>query len=92
MLPPAEQEDIKDDFLKVLLSGSDSVSDSPLWSPSPSDSGISEDPPSDHMDSPQRPETPPGEPHYVSPEPQTKAALETNFSIDLSEYSCTQEI
>uniref|UniRef100_A0A8C9YUM1 cAMP responsive element binding protein 3-like 3a n=1 Tax=Sander lucioperca TaxID=283035 RepID=A0A8C9YUM1_SANLU len=51
MLQPAEQAD--DDFLNALLSGSDSVSGSPLWSPSPSDSGISEDPPSDQMDSPQ---------------------------------------
>ncbi|XP_071388338.1 cyclic AMP-responsive element-binding protein 3-like protein 3-A [Centroberyx affinis] len=82
MLQPAAQAD--SDFLNALLSGSDSVSGSPLWSPSPSDSGISEDPPSDHMDSPQRPESPPGEPQYFSPQPQTKAALEANFSIDIN--------
>uniref|UniRef100_A0A3B5LKK0 BZIP domain-containing protein n=1 Tax=Xiphophorus couchianus TaxID=32473 RepID=A0A3B5LKK0_9TELE len=52
MPQPAEQADA--DFLNALLSGSDSVSASPLWSPSPSDSGISEDPPSDQMDSPQQ--------------------------------------
>lgn len=82
MLQPAEQAD--DDFLNALLSGNDSVSGSPLWSPSPSDSGISEDPPSDQMDSPQRPESPPGDTHYLGPRPQTKAALEANVSIDLN--------
>ncbi|XP_071343620.1 cyclic AMP-responsive element-binding protein 3-like protein 3-A isoform X2 [Trachinotus anak] len=82
MLPPPEQAD--DDFLNALLSGSDSVSGSPLWSPSPSDSGISEDPPSDQMDSPQRPESPPGDAQYFSKRPQTKADLEANISIDLN--------
>uniref|UniRef100_A0A667WN76 cAMP responsive element binding protein 3-like 3a n=1 Tax=Myripristis murdjan TaxID=586833 RepID=A0A667WN76_9TELE len=88
MLLPAEQAD--NDFLNALLSAGDSVSGSPLWSPSPSDSGISEDPPSDQMDSPQRPESPPEEAQYFSPQPQTKAALESNFSIDLSEAAVTQ--
>lgn len=83
MLLPAEQAD--NDFLNALLSAGDSVSGSPLWSPSPSDSGISEDPPSDQMDSPQRPESLPEEAQYFSPQPQTKEALESNFSIDLSE-------
>lgn len=82
MLQPDEQAD--DDFLNALLSGNDSVSGSPLWSPSPSDSGISEDPPSDQMDSPQRPESPPGDTPYFGPSPQTKAALEAKVSIDLS--------
>ncbi|XP_018522838.1 LOW QUALITY PROTEIN: cyclic AMP-responsive element-binding protein 3-like protein 3-A [Lates calcarifer] len=82
MLQPPGQAD--DDFLNALLSGSDSVSGSPLWSPSPSDSGISEDPPSDQMDSPQRPESPPGDAQYFSKRPQTKAALEANISIDLN--------
>ncbi|KAG7239025.1 hypothetical protein INR49_030290 [Caranx melampygus] len=82
MLPPPEQAD--DDFLYALLSGSDSVSGSPVWSPSPSDSGISEDPTSDHMDSPQRSESPPGDTEYISKRPQTKAALEANVSIDLN--------
>ncbi|XP_056234934.1 cyclic AMP-responsive element-binding protein 3-like protein 3-A [Seriola aureovittata] len=84
MLPPPEQAD--DDFLNALLSGSDSVSGSPLWSPSPSDSGISEDPTSDQMDSPQRPESPPGDAQYFSKRPQTKAALEANVSIDLNDW------
>lgn len=83
MLQPAEQAD--NDFLNALLSGSDSVSGSPLWSPSPSDSGISEDPPSDQMDSPQRPESPPGDAQYLCTKPQTKADLEANVSIDLGE-------
>ncbi|XP_072245850.1 cyclic AMP-responsive element-binding protein 3-like protein 3-A [Leuresthes tenuis] len=76
MLQPAEQTD--DDFLNALLSGSDSVSTSPLWSPSHSDSGISEDPPSDQMDSPQRPESPPEDTYFGTIRPQTKAALETS--------------
>lgn len=82
MLQPPEQAD--DDFLNALLSGSDSVSGSPLWSPSHSDSGISEDPPSDQMDSPQRPESPPGDTHYFGPGLQTKAALEANASIGIN--------
>ena len=73
------------DFLRALLSGSDSVSGSPLWSPSPSDSGISEDPPSDQMDSPQRPESPPEDAQCFGTRPQIKADLETDVSIDLSE-------
>ncbi|XP_070817713.1 cyclic AMP-responsive element-binding protein 3-like protein 3-A [Chaetodon trifascialis] len=82
LLQPAEQAE--DDFLNALLTGSDSVSGSPLWSPSPSDSGISEDPPSDQMDSPQRPESPPGDAQYFGTGPQTKAALEANVSINLN--------
>uniref|UniRef100_A0A3B5BLB7 Cyclic AMP-responsive element-binding protein 3-like protein 3-B n=1 Tax=Stegastes partitus TaxID=144197 RepID=A0A3B5BLB7_9TELE len=82
MLQPDEQAD--DYFLNALLSGSESVSASPLWSPSPSDSGISEDPPSDQMDSPQRPESPPGDTQYLGTKAPTKAALEANVSIDLS--------
>ncbi|XP_029285906.1 cyclic AMP-responsive element-binding protein 3-like protein 3-A [Cottoperca gobio] len=82
MLQPAEQAD--DDFINALLSGKDSVSDSPLWSPSPSDSGISEDPPSDQMDSPQRPESPPGDAQYFVTRPQTKADLEAIVTIDLN--------
>ncbi|XP_034529049.1 cyclic AMP-responsive element-binding protein 3-like protein 3-A [Notolabrus celidotus] len=81
MQQPSEQAD--DDFLNALLSGSESVTGSPLWSPSPSDSGISEDPPSDQMDSPQRPESPPEEAQYFS-RPQTKASLESNVSVDLN--------
>lgn len=88
MLRPAEQQ--SEDFLNALLSGSDSVSGSPLWSPSPSDSGISEDPHSDQMDSPQRPESPPMEPHFIPSQPQTKATLDANFSIDISKTKLAQ--
>lgn len=78
MLQPSDQAN--DDFLTALLSGSDSVSGSPLWSPSHSDSGISEDPHSDHMDSPLRPESPPGgdTQHYISGI-QNKSALEARI-------------
>lgn len=83
MPQPAEQAD--NDFLNALLSGSDSVSASPLWSPSPSDSGISEDPQSDQMDSPQRPESPP-DAHFFGAGLQAKAALEANVSSDPSNF------
>ncbi|XP_029470108.1 cyclic AMP-responsive element-binding protein 3-like protein 3 isoform X2 [Rhinatrema bivittatum] len=42
-----------EDFLCSFLTSGDSVPDSPLWSPGASDSGISEDPHSDQLDSPQ---------------------------------------
>ncbi|XP_029768147.1 cyclic AMP-responsive element-binding protein 3-like protein 3 [Terrapene carolina triunguis] len=45
-----------EDFLCSILGSGDSGSDSPIWSPAASDSGISEDPNSDQLDSPQ---------HYV---------------------------
>ncbi|XP_034036141.1 cyclic AMP-responsive element-binding protein 3-like protein 3-A [Thalassophryne amazonica] len=80
MLQAPEQPD--DDFLNVLLSGRDSVPGSPLWSPSPSDSGISEDPPSDQMDSPQRPGSPPAEAQYFGSKMQTNASLQTNVSMN----------
>ncbi|XP_027657169.2 cyclic AMP-responsive element-binding protein 3-like protein 3 isoform X4 [Falco cherrug] len=43
-----------EDFLSSILGSGDSVSDSPSWSPAASDSGVSEDPPSDQLDSPPR--------------------------------------
>ncbi|XP_077463685.1 cyclic AMP-responsive element-binding protein 3-like protein 3-A isoform X2 [Stigmatopora argus] len=75
MLQLAEQADA--DFFNALLSGGESVSGSPLWPPSPSDSGISEDPPSDQMDSPQRPASPPDELHCLG----SKASLEAQVSM-----------
>uniref|UniRef100_K7FIW6 cAMP responsive element binding protein 3 like 3 n=1 Tax=Pelodiscus sinensis TaxID=13735 RepID=K7FIW6_PELSI len=45
-----------EDFLSSILGSGDSSADSPNWSPAASDSGISEDPNSDQLDSPQ---------HYV---------------------------
>ncbi|KAM8763535.1 cyclic AMP-responsive element-binding protein 3-like protein 3 isoform 1-T1 [Rhynchonycteris naso] len=41
-----------DDFLNCILGSGDSVPSSPLWSPAASDSGISEDLPSDPQDTP----------------------------------------
>ncbi|KAM6041896.1 cyclic AMP-responsive element-binding protein 3-like protein 3 [Chlamydotis macqueenii] len=41
-----------EDFLSSILGSGDSTSDSPGWSPATSDSGVSEDPPSDQLDSP----------------------------------------
>ncbi|KAM6107198.1 cyclic AMP-responsive element-binding protein 3-like protein 3 [Pterocles gutturalis] len=41
-----------EDFLSSILGSGDSASDSPGWSPATSDSGVSEDPPSDQLDSP----------------------------------------
>lgn len=77
ILQPSDQAN--DDFLTALLSGSDSMPGSPLWSPSHSDSGISEDPHSDHMDSPMRPESPPGgDTQHYSAGTQTKSALEAS--------------
>ncbi|XP_069073619.1 cyclic AMP-responsive element-binding protein 3-like protein 3 [Pleurodeles waltl] len=43
-----------DEFLNSLLVPSDSSPDSTLWSPAASDSGISDDPQSDQVDSPQQ--------------------------------------
>ncbi|KAK4808055.1 hypothetical protein QYF61_017075 [Mycteria americana] len=43
-----------EDFLSSILGSGDSASDSPDWSPATSDSGVSEDPPSDQLDSPPR--------------------------------------
>ncbi|KAM8875696.1 cyclic AMP-responsive element-binding protein 3-like protein 3-A isoform 2-T2 [Spinachia spinachia] len=74
-----------DDFLNALLSASsDSASGSPRWPSSPSDSGISEDPPSDQMDSPQRPESPNGDARGSGARTQAKAGLEATASADLN--------
>uniref|UniRef100_A0A673KDD1 cAMP responsive element binding protein 3-like 3b n=1 Tax=Sinocyclocheilus rhinocerous TaxID=307959 RepID=A0A673KDD1_9TELE len=53
-------EGVVDNFLDSLLQASDGVSQpcSPLWVLSPSDSGISDDPHSDHLDSPPPPASP----------------------------------
>ncbi|KAI1882958.1 hypothetical protein AGOR_G00240240 [Albula goreensis] len=78
-----------DDFLDTLLSGNDSVSvsGSPLWSPSPSDSGISEDPQSDQLDSPPPPDSPPFEPQFFYAQPSSARCslegTEPDISIDL---------
>lgn len=83
MLQPTEPAD--NDFLNALLSRGESVPGSPLWSPSHSDSGISEDPLSDQMDSPQRPESPPeGAQHISSGPPADKAPPQAPLSIHLN--------
>uniref|UniRef100_A0A8D0L7Y3 cAMP responsive element binding protein 3 like 3 n=1 Tax=Sphenodon punctatus TaxID=8508 RepID=A0A8D0L7Y3_SPHPU len=53
---PVPEGRANEDFLNTILGPGDPVPDSPVWSPSASDSGISEDPISDQLDSP---------PHYV---------------------------
>ncbi|TWW57760.1 cyclic AMP-responsive element-binding protein 3-like protein 3-A isoform X1 [Takifugu flavidus] len=73
------------DFLNTLLSAS--VSDSPVWSPNPSDSGISEDPPSDQVDSPQRPESPQGDAPYFAP--RSKRSPDSNFPTDRNSWNKT---
>ncbi|XP_064184668.1 cyclic AMP-responsive element-binding protein 3-like protein 3-A isoform X2 [Anguilla rostrata] len=78
-----------DDFLDSLLCASDSASASrsPVWSPSPSDSGISEDPPSDQLDSPPPPDSPPFEPRFFHAHPhpprRSQDSVEPDVFIDL---------
>ncbi|XP_039531675.1 cyclic AMP-responsive element-binding protein 3-like protein 3-A isoform X2 [Pimephales promelas] len=76
-----------DDFLDSLLS----EPCSPLWVPSPCDSGISDDTPSDHLDSPPPPPTSPlfdsiflpPHPHLL-PQPSAHGTnTEPDISIDL---------
>ncbi|XP_012677148.2 cyclic AMP-responsive element-binding protein 3-like protein 3-A [Clupea harengus] len=88
-LPVAEpslliQSQGTEDFLSALLSGPDTGS--PQWSPSRSDSGISEDLHSDHMDSPLPPQSPLLESQYIHPLPHPKPLdpMETDLPIDLN--------
>lgn len=81
MMMPAQGNE---DFFNALLGGYDSVSGSPVWSPSPSDSGISEDPHSDHIDSPPPTASPPLEPRIVVSQAQHN--LDANFPFNFSEY------
>lgn len=62
VLPAPDSED----FLNCILGSGDSVPSSPLWSPADSDSGISEDLPSDPQDTPPHnvPATAPGGCHF----------------------------
>lgn len=79
------QPQSNEDFLNALLSGADSGSGSPQWSPSRSDSGISEDLHSDHVDSPLPPHSPPMESQYVYPNPiALNKPMETHLPIDLN--------
>uniref|UniRef100_A0A8B9Q1M4 cAMP responsive element binding protein 3 like 3 n=1 Tax=Apteryx owenii TaxID=8824 RepID=A0A8B9Q1M4_APTOW len=81
------------DFLSSILGSGDSVSDSPSWSPAASDSGVSEDPPSDQLDSPLGwCDGGPGEAPYPYPDPSQPLPLlgvpgapRPEVSIDLGE-------
>ncbi len=87
-------EGVVDNFLDSLLQASDGVSQpcSPLWVSSPSDSGISDDTPSDHLDSPPPPPTSPlfdtvflpQHPHLLPPHLQQQDAPVTNTEPDIS--------
>uniref|UniRef100_A0A8C0G1T1 cAMP responsive element binding protein 3 like 3 n=1 Tax=Chelonoidis abingdonii TaxID=106734 RepID=A0A8C0G1T1_CHEAB len=96
-LPGAQENE---DFLSSILGSGDSGSDSPIWSPAASDSGISEGPNSDQLDSPQHymptGSPGPGEPAYpyqeasqAQPTPSLPGAdlREAEVSIDLGEFS-----
>lgn len=85
MLQASDQAN--DDFLTALLSGSDSVPGSPLWSPSHSDSGISEDPHSDHVDSPLGPESPPaGDTQLYSSGTHSQSAMDAGIPNVVSDW------
>ncbi|XP_060726323.1 cyclic AMP-responsive element-binding protein 3-like protein 3-B [Tachysurus vachellii] len=64
----SHSDDGADHFLDSLLNVCEcgSGSSSPLWAPSPCDSGISDDPLSDHLDSPPPPPLPPPHNHPSS--------------------------
>ncbi|KAM9254875.1 cyclic AMP-responsive element-binding protein 3-like protein 3 [Cariama cristata] len=80
-----------EDFLSSILGSGDSASDSPSWSPAASDSGVSEDPPSDQLDSPPRccdggPSEvlyPYANPCQAVPLPEGTGVLHPEVSIDL---------
>ncbi|XP_059419011.1 cyclic AMP-responsive element-binding protein 3-like protein 3-A [Carassius carassius] len=95
-------EGVVDNFLDSLLQASDGVSQpcSPLWVPSPSDSGISDDTPSDHLDSPPPSTNPlfnsiflPQHPHLLPQHLQQQDApvanTEPDISIDLEDWEAS---
>lgn len=79
MMMPAQGNE---DFFSALLDGYDSVSGSPVWSPSPSDSGTSEDPHSDHIESPPPTASPLLNPRIVVSQAQHN--LDTNFPFNFN--------
>ncbi|KAM9112258.1 LOW QUALITY PROTEIN: cyclic AMP-responsive element-binding protein 3-like protein 3 [Pangshura tecta] len=96
-LPGAQENE---NFLSSILGSGDSGSDSSIWSPAASDSGISEDPTSDQLDSPQHyvptGSPGPGEPAYpyqeasqAQPAPSLPGAdlREAEVSIDLDMWN-----
>ncbi|XP_003981746.2 cyclic AMP-responsive element-binding protein 3-like protein 3 isoform X1 [Felis catus] len=86
-----------DDFLNSILASGDSVPSSPIWSPAASDSGISEDLPSDSQDTPPRSgaaTTPAGCPPYhpaapclAGPPGPVAQVLDASVAIDLEMWS-----
>ncbi|XP_058019610.1 cyclic AMP-responsive element-binding protein 3-like protein 3 [Ahaetulla prasina] len=74
LLSPQEN----DDFLNSILGAANTVLDSPSWSPAASDSGISEDPNSDQLDSP---------PHYI-PSGSPEAYSDGSSPGDLAYAPC----
>ncbi|KAM3852461.1 cyclic AMP-responsive element-binding protein 3-like protein 3 [Vipera latastei] len=74
LLNPQENED----FINSILGAANTVLDSPRWSPATSDSGISEDPHSDQLDSP---------PHYV-PTGSPEAYSDGSSAADLAYAPC----
>ncbi|XP_017694250.1 PREDICTED: cyclic AMP-responsive element-binding protein 3-like protein 3 [Lepidothrix coronata] len=80
-----------EDLLSSILGSGDSASDSPSWSSATSDSGVSEDPPSDQHDSPPRccdggPQEvlyPYTNPCRAQPIPAGSGVLQPEVSIDL---------
>ncbi|GAB5567553.1 cyclic AMP-responsive element-binding protein 3-like protein 3 isoform X1 [Prionailurus iriomotensis] len=82
-----------DDFLNSILASGDSVPTSPIWSPAASDSGISEDLPSDSQDTPPRsgaattpagcPSYHPGAPCLAGPPGPVAQVLDASVAIDL---------
>ncbi|XP_025771828.1 cyclic AMP-responsive element-binding protein 3-like protein 3 isoform X4 [Puma concolor] len=86
-----------DDFLNSILASGDSVPGSPIWSPAASDSGISEDLPSDSQDTPPRsgaattpagcPSYHPGAPCLAGPPGPVAQVLDASVAIDLEMWS-----
>lgn len=86
-----------DDFLNSILASGDSVPSSPIWSPAASDSGISEDLPSDSQDTPPRsgaattpagcPPYHPGAPCLAGPPGPVAQVLDASVAIDLEMWS-----
>ncbi|XP_045347501.1 cyclic AMP-responsive element-binding protein 3-like protein 3 isoform X3 [Leopardus geoffroyi] len=86
-----------DDFLNSILASGDSVPSSPIWSPAASDSGISEDLPSDSQDTPPRsgaattpagcPSYHPGAPCLAGPPGPVAQVLDASVAIDLEMWS-----
>uniref|UniRef100_A0A8C0XQ33 BZIP domain-containing protein n=1 Tax=Castor canadensis TaxID=51338 RepID=A0A8C0XQ33_CASCN len=96
VLPCSDSEE----FLNSILGPGDSVPSSPIWSPAASDSGISEDLPSDTQDTPTQNRaavtpagchpTEPGKgpcPSYVPSPPCSSRPLEASVAIDLDMWS-----